>query len=288
VHFATSSEIYSMPVSFINFLHNWQELVGAFGGSSLAVLLSGIGYLIVRKNESIRELKETMRRIEVDSTYGLNSIFTMQEKLSIFTKSARKLITEIRAITDPKEFALQTINFPALGTLYVDDEMPLFRVNSYYLHNKLLWIHAGTQGVNGVISGLKDDFARIIRINENMVQLMNAHPNPPAQRASYLENLEIFTNEIDRFCKEEITKGIMPLVQVKVYNDKLRKPFGEGVWIRWKYEGGPFRHLREKLGFVKIPRDLNNVDRIDAIIQPDVDRVLKEIEERAKKLAGNP
>lgn len=273
-----------MSPEFLDFVFHWKELIGAFGGSSLAILLSGIGFLIVRGIDKAQEHKENLRRIEVASTYSLNSILTMQEKLRFFVASLRQLAHDVQSITNPKEFALQTVNFPSLGSIYLDDELPKFRVNSYYLHNKILWVHAGTQDVNGVLNGLKDDFLRVIKLNETMIQLMGANPNPPAQRASYAMNIGLFADGIQKFATTELNKGIKPLTQLKVYNDKLRQPYGIGTLTRWKYEGGPFRFIYRKLGLEKIPKNLKNIDRIDAEIEGDVQKSFDEVAERARQL----
>ena len=52
----------------IEFLKEWQELAGAFLGPFLAVILSGITYLIGKGVEKRRQEKEAMRRMEVAGT----------------------------------------------------------------------------------------------------------------------------------------------------------------------------------------------------------------------------
>lgn len=271
---------------FTTFLHDWQDLAGAFLGSSLAIILSGIGYLIGRYIENVRERRETLRRIEVGTTYSLSSTHSIHKKLENFVRTARALVTEIRAINNPREFALQSVNFPTVGTIYLDEKIPELRVNSYYLHNKLLWIHAGTQDVNGILAGMGTHFMRVIKLNEMMLDLMADNPNPPAQRAAYAENIEIFANEIERFYREELPKGIKVLVQVKVYNEKLRQPFGRGRVNLWEYEGLSFKYFRNRKEYKKFARNLDSIDRIDAAIQADVDKTQATMQQRAEQLAG--
>lgn len=270
---------------YFTLLHDWQELAGAFLGSSLAVILSGIGYLITKWIESGRERKETMRRIEVGTTYSLNTTHTEEQKLRFFVTKARDLVAEVRGITEARQFAMQTRNFPTISGIYLDDEITRFRINSYYLHNKLLWIHAGTQEVNGTLSSLKEHYDRILKLNETMITLMTTTgPNPLAQRIAYAENLELFANEIERFCDEELPKGVKTILQTKVYNEKVRQPFLKGKFARWKYEGINFKYFRTHKDFKKFTRNLDSIDRIDTLIEPEVHTALEEMKRRAESL----
>jgi hypothetical protein len=261
-------------------LYRWQDLVGAFLGPFVAVILSALSYLVGRRVESRRQERETMRRVEVSVTYSLNSIASMRKKLQQIAGSVRRLIDEIQVIENPREYAMQTVNFPAIGTIYLDEELPRFVTKSYYLHNKLLWIHSGIVDVNNILSNLRGDFARVIRLNEKLLDLMENNPNPPAQRAGYAENLTLFANEIERFSEHDLLKGVTPLMQVKIYNDKLRKPWGRGMRARWKNEGVRSWAIRFLFGFKKPARNLDNIDRIDADLEAEVRAAIAEMEER--------
>jgi len=264
-----------MNPQIIQALYAWQDLVGAFLGSSIAVIFSGIGFLLARRIDAKGRSKETLRQIEVATTYALNSTFTKQQKLKKFIESAEQLILDINAITDPLQYAMMTINLPPLGEIYVDSEIPHFRVRSYYLHNKILWIHAGTIDVNGVLADLKEGWQYVIKTNETLIiDLLKDRPNPPYQRATYVENIRIFIDEVERFRTVELEKGIETLLQAKVYNNFLRQPFFIGYFIYLWYEGFNFKDYRS----------LDSIDRIDANIQGVVDKARTEMNERALKL----
>jgi hypothetical protein len=273
---------------FVSHLYRWQELAGAVSGPFIAVLLSAVSYKIGRWTEKSQQEKESLRRIEVGVTYTLNSIATMRQKLLYFVASLRNLIKEIEAISNPKEFAMQTINFPALGTIYLDEELPRLLVKSYYLHNKLLWIHSGVADVNNILNGLKEDFIRVVRLNEKMIDLMKDAPNPPAQRASYIENLKLFADGIEKFAKDDLIKGVKTLMEVKVYNDKLRKGRGEGTRTRWKNEGSSSWLVRRFFNVGDLVRNLNNIDRIDKELDEEVNKEIAVMWERDQAREKTP
>lgn len=277
---------YVAPNEFVDFLHEWQDISGAFLGAFLAVILSGIGYLIARAVEQARERKETLRKIEVSITYTLNSIHNEQEKLRKFIAEVRKLVGEIRATTNPREFAMHSINAPTMIGVYLNEEIIHFRINSYYLHNKLLWVHSGIKDTNATLLALPNDYDRVLKMNETMINLMTSSgsPNPPAQRTTYANNLEALVNGIEKFCNEELPKAMTNSIQVKVYNEKFRKPFPKGKFEKWKHEGRNFRYFRTQADYEKFARNLESIDRIDKEIESDVKDAQEKMRQRAEKL----
>ena len=92
------------------------------------------------------------------------------------------------------------------------------------------------------------------------------------------------TNEIERFYNDELPKGINILIQVKVYNNKLRQGFWRGWYFWWKHEGTRFKYFRNRAELRKFSRNLYSIDRIDFEIEKDVQDALKEMVGRAKNL----
>lgn len=267
-----------------DFIYKWQELAGALIGPFLALLLSAFSYYVGRKVEKWKLEKEAMRRIEVGTTYSLNSVATMEKKLQTFVRSLRQLVADIHAETNPRTFALQTVNFPAIGRIYLDEELLKLPTKSYYVHNKLLWIDAGIRDVNNILANIKEDFDRVIRLNEKLLDLMRDNPDPPAQRRAYAENLSLFADEIQRFASTDLKKGVTPMIQLKIYNDKLRAPYMRGTRVRWEYEGVSSWILQTVLGFKEPQRHLNNIDSVDEILQPELETALSEMEARRQQI----
>lgn len=263
-------------------LYRWQELIGAFGGSAFAVLLSALGYWVKSKLDARERRLEILRRIEVDITYTLNSFHNTQEKLAYFVGNLRTLVVEVRQINDPRAFAINFVNMPAMAGIYMDPDIPNFRINSYYIHNKLLWVHSAVSEVNCILSALRDDYDRLLKVNDRLIDLLrsNATPNPAAQRESYATNLELFATGIENFYRESFPGGIKSLIQVKIYNEKLRRSYGRGRFALWMHEGTNFKYFRRHTDFKKFARNLESIDRVDVEISTEVDGALAKMQQR--------
>ena len=271
--------------ALIKFLDTWQTLIGAALGPFLAVLLSAVGFWIKSIVENKRERKEFLRRIEVGITRSLEDTYKTRQKLLYFVSRLNNLVVQIRAVTDSRQFSLESINYPTVREIYRDIEAPNFKVKSYYLHNKLLWADAGIKETNETVISLKNDFAELQRKNELHIILMkqNANPNPAQQRAEYSANLVLFANAIDDFIARFMKQGIEIMTQIKIYNEHLRRK--RGYWFLWKHEGIKFKYFRNKEEQKQFSRNLDSLERIDEVIRTEVEASINEAEERAKKLS---
>lgn len=260
-------------------------MIGAFLGPFLAVVLSAIVFWVKSIIENKKERKEFLRRIEISVTRSLNDACTVREQLKWFSGRVKNLAAEARAITDDKIFFLNRINFPAIAEVYRDMEMVNFKVKSYYLHNKLLWIDAGIKEMNETISNLKNDFEDLIRQNEILIAVMRSNPNPRAQRETYDRNLETFAEAINEYIPKGVQQGIRIMIQIKVYNEQIRKRYG--CWFWWKHEGTKFKYFRNKIEQKEFTRNLDSLDRIDKTIQKKVEFAIAEAKKRSVKLSKN-
>ena len=265
----------------IDFIYKWQELIGAALGPFLAIVLSAIGFLIKSKLDQRAERKEFLRRIEVEITSTLNDVYNAREQLKYFVGMVKKLVSEVKAVTNPKQFSLERINFPALLEIHCNPDIRDFKVRSYYLHNKILFSDSAVKGINKILASLEVDFKELLKQNEFLIALMQNNPNPPIQRQAYIENLEIFASAVEDYATKKLQKPIKMLTQVKIYNDYLRKPYGRGYWIWWKMERTKFKFFRTKAEQKKYARNLDSLDRIDAKIEDEVQKALLETEKRA-------
>jgi hypothetical protein len=269
----------------IDFLNKWQTLIGAGLGPFLAVILSAIGFLIKSKLDKNAEIRETMRRIEVGVSTALNDIFFTQALLKNFAKAIRALASRARAETNPKVFFLERINCPAFLEVYRDPDIHTLKVRSYYLHNQSLFMDSRIKEMNRILPQLKPDFEDVIRQNEILVTLMQSgsSPHPPTQRISYAENLEAFAAGIETYAIERLKEPIKILTQIKIYNDMLRKPWFRGYYTWWKMESPKFKFCLTKEERMKFAKNLDSLDRIDAVIEEEVKEAIKEAEKRGYK-----
>ena len=146
-----------------------------------------------------------------------------------------------------------------------------------------MWVDAGIKEMNMTASNLRNDFEDVIRQNEVLVAVMRNNPSPRVQRDAYIRNLEASAHGIDEYVSKSIQQGIEIMTQVKVYNEKIRERHGYRFW--WKQEGTKFKYFRNKADQKAFARNLDSLDRIDKIIQEEVESALNKAEERSKKLA---
>ncbi len=263
----------------VDFIYKWQTLIGSALGPFLAVTLSALGFLIKSILEKRMQRKETLRQIEVGITSSLNDFYGVREQLKYFVCTVNKLVSEIKAITNPKHYSLERVNFPAILEIYRDSDNRNFKVKSYYLHNKLLFCDTAIKGTNKILISLEKDFKELIKQNEFLIALMQNSPNPPIQRQTYIENLEIFAQAIEEYTKK-LQVPIKMLTQVKIYNNYVRKSYFRGSLFLWKIESTKLKFFRTKEEQKKYARNIDSLDRIDKCIEKEVLNSLSEAEKR--------
>ncbi len=272
--FAGVHDLLPPKESSLKFLQEWQELVGAFLGSSLAIIFSGIGFLVVRRVNKADEMTESLRQIEIHNTYGLQSALEMQKKLLFFVDRARKFVDEIRQTPEENALVFSTINFNALGQIHLSPEGHYSHIKSYYLHNKLLVLHAAVTNSNLIITQFREDFAKLTKVNEFAISIAAQRNdlNPKAIREGYAENVEGFAITVEKFARE-ITQGINIMLQIRIYNKKMRATFLRGHFQRLKYEG-----------LWASEREIELVDEIDSFLEHEVSAERVKIGKRIIKI----
>lgn len=266
----------------VNFIDSWQTLIGAALGPFLAVVLSAIFYLLKAKRERATERRESLRRIEVGITSTLNDVYKVRDQLNIFIESLTELENNIRYCDNPAKFSLEKLGFPSFQEIYSDPEVRNLKVRSYYLHNKLMVIDAGVKGTNGTLISLREQLAEIYRSNEILVGLMQANPNPHVQCQTYANNLEVFATAVYSYT-ESLTQPIRTLIQVKIYNEWLRKRYGYWTW--WKIENAGKKFFWTKSAQNQFTKSIEALDRMDKLLDERVQEVIEKIEKRSVSIS---
>jgi len=259
----------------VAFIKEWQTLIGSFLGPFLAILLSGIAYSIKLFIENRSGRKENLRLIEISTTRSLNESFKTREELRGFAQRIKDLSKNGKNINDDKLYFLDITNFPPLEEIYRNKDLSLRTTNSYYLHNKLLFVDAGINRLNKITDSMKEDFYKLISQNEFLIALRE---EPKRQRIAYTKNLDGFADFIEKDIILFIDNGIKLMAQIKVYNELLRKKMG--FITLWRYEGSSFKFYYNKKENDKFNKDLDSLDRIDKIIEPTVENLINEAGKR--------
>lgn len=262
-------------------MFQWQTLIGSALGAILAIVGSLLLYIINLCYEKRKGYKETLRHIEISITQSLDSIYKVRQQLTKIVERMKELATTVTLTQDNRTFSLERMNFPPVREIYRNTEVTFFKVKSYYLHNKLLWVDAAIKEINEINRNFKNDFADLVRQNELLITLIkeNPTPDPSVQRNAYANNLENFSSEIDKYIKEHIPSVIEIIVQIKIYNEYLRKNYCRGFIWRWKNEGTTFKYFKNKKEQRKFARNLESLERVDRVIQEEVKKMIVEIEQ---------
>jgi len=257
--------------NIFNTIQQWQALIGVLLGSFVGALMSLIGFYFRDKFEKARQLKEGRRRVEISVTRTINDMHTVKVNFPIFIKRTEKIIAEIdNALTDDTKYVLDETNLPFFD-VFLDKTLPDILTKSYYVHNKVLWVDAGVKSVNFELVEMKQNFSTLSRKNEFLV-IIKAKQRE--QKEAYKSNLQDFNRTIrEDFIPKALDVGMKTLMQIKVYNSKMRGRWG--WYMRWKYEGVSFKYFKNKKEILNYNQELPCVDRIDALINQEVVEMIR-------------
>lgn len=255
----------------IEFLHNeatlpfkWQTLLGSIVGPVLAFYAS-ILY------QSRKEKRENIRITEVSLTRTLNDIYESREGLRNFLDRLNGIIESAESAED--SFFVTKTNFPN-NKIFLGEQLSDLRLHSLYLHNKLLWIEAGTRNIDIGLTEMRESFTGILSDSRENMQNMT----PVQQRQLLSQELRGFSTWVTNLI-EYYNLGIKMLAQAKVYNLMLKEK-GRKLTI-WKFEKLPFKYYLKKSEFKKKYTSIFEMQkRIDGIIEPEVSKIINEAEKR--------
>lgn len=265
----------------VDFIHKWQPLIGSTLGPFLAITLSLCAFYIKEKYQKRKERKECIRRVEVGLAQTLNHIFTSLSQLDYFVDRVKTIISEIEGVTDPTMYAINETNFPPIINIHFDEELSKMKFGSYYLHNKILIIEYLVRWTNSTIAQFREDFSKLLKKSEFLIL---QKVTPTFQREAYVENLKGFISMVETFLTSLRTENVKSIAQAKVYNLKLMKKY---FMTLWKHEKIDFRYFKTRKEIEKYRESLDALDRINNLIEVEVNKLIFEAEERAKENAQN-
>lgn len=266
-------------IKILNIIKEWQTLVGVLVGSFIGAWMSLMGLYFRDIFKEMNRRKEGRRRIEISSTRALNDIITVKMNLFLFITRTEKIIEEInKFIDDDSKFVLSDTNFPHLK-IFLDPMLPEIVTKSYYVHNKILGIDTGVKVLNDSLIDLKQNFPLFFKKNEFLV--VN-QASKREQKETYRGNLKDFNILIkENLISNSIDVGMKTLMQLKVYNSKMRGRWG--WYMRWKYERVDFKYFRGYKEISNYNQELTCIERIDELIESEVLDMLKKGAEKIGK-----
>ena len=191
----------------ITFFFKWQTLVGAATGPFLAVIFSGVSYVVAQFFKRRREYKEFLRQVEISTAESLNDIFDARDQLNYIISAINGILSKEQASTNHAGFFISKVSFPPIREVYQDRELTRFKAKSYYLHNKILRVIAGAKDTNNSTLTFKSSYEGLIRDNWNLIALMVAEKKAGSvsvQRAIHIEGNKAFIESVKEYIEEGI------------------------------------------------------------------------------------
>ncbi|MCF7812176.1 hypothetical protein K9M59_01060 [Candidatus Gracilibacteria bacterium] len=266
-----------IPITLIEFLEKWQTLVGAALGAFLAIISSLVVFAIKKRWEEKQERREALRRAEVCFSQSLNHVFNCEMQLEDFVQRVKKLIEEIESIDDENTRSLQIANYPPMIKIHFDETLTTMKFKSYYLHNKVLIIEQIVNWANSMINQFKFDFQKLLERNDMLADRNGAR----AQRMMHAQNLKGYIGMVELFLNSLKDSNTKSIIQAKVYNLKLREEYSKTLK---EYEKIPscWGKLINKIRGKKIKQSLDDLNRINELLEEEVQEVIRDTENRAK------
>lgn len=258
----------------LNLLYEWQDLLGSILGVMGSLLIAFLGFLFNHYYQKYREIRESIRRVEISLALGLNDIYDTEKHLTDFLARLNEVVIQpLQGGVNPSQFFLSKTNFPPL-VIHLDLELLKAKHPSYYIHNKILIIHKNIENSNRMFADMKIEYEKII---ETAKFLMTQKVTPTNQQREYLSNNQSFINFVNNVIVQlQIAKKIF--AQTKIYNLKLLNK--ERIRV-WKLEGVSFKFFCCKREIEEYKSTLSCLDRIDKSISNEVDLQMLKAEERS-------
>lgn len=257
----------------------WQDLIGSFVGVFGALLVAFFGFVWNHFYQKRKQIREGIVQTEIALALGLNDIYDTERHLTDFLERLdRAVIQPLRNNENPNQYFFNRTNFPPLS-IHIDLSLLKAKHRSYYVHNKVLSIHKNIEGTNQMFREMKIEYDTIFETAKFLVTLGASFDN---QRREYLFNNQSFRKfVIDMIAQLQIAKKIF--AQTKIYNLKLLNKQRFAVWC---LEGVSFKFFCNKQEIEKYKGTLYCLDRIDNVIEDEVNKVMKEAEERQTTLSN--
>ena len=222
----------------IEFLNQWQTLVGAITGPVLGILLAALGFWIKSKFSNYLDRKRAYDRVEIYIAKSVTDFHKAQKELLGFCERLRELIESVQS--HPAEsFSLDATDFSYVA-VFEDRELLFLNTKSNYLHNLILGVSIGIEHANSTIDNYRNEFLKLQERNQFIVGLKEA--DAAQQKAMYAQNLTILCNTVERYA-HSMDAGFEDFMKIRIYNRRLQD---RPVINRWWHEGISFKFFKNK------------------------------------------
>ena len=252
--------------NMIDFIKEWQTLIGAAIGASMPVLFWFFVEWRRRKRERIEGLYY-LERILVNSINSL--IDTHSTVVDFLEGNIEKTIENIQENMRNHAHSVDFTFFPLFEARLIDENLLKIKTGSGYIDNKIADVFRFSKDFFWIMEDVRRQFENSTKIQYELA-LTNVNPTD-VQGEQYIRNLKSFKEFVERdVLNKNIKNYIKVLMEARIAVIKLRKI---GL-LRWKIRFSKFWILIKKIK----KSDRAFYDVIEEFFEDKVSEELKELD----------
>lgn len=251
----------------INFLNEWQTLVGALIGAMLPVTIAILWHPVGNRIKKRRDEKEALEEVKIYTALILNDIAEHSSIWLNFTSQLRKIANDTTPVVE-----ITLINLPPPVDMYRDSVLSKIKTRSGILHNYLLGSDKWSRFISAHFTESRN---RFIEIQDTMkTSLERVHSgvvNGRDVQIGYRSLVRGFSISVENSIFTSFKNGMFVAFMLQVYASKrLRGRFGglHDFFYKFKEE---YRNLKvAEAEFMSSDSLLLNTSNIEELLSQEI------------------
>ncbi|MBF05433.1 hypothetical protein CL644_01865 [bacterium] len=276
-----------LEVMIMQFMFNWQQLIGAFAGAFIPLFASLMVYFYISHKSKKRELAE----LDQYTALAVNNLAELRYEMEIFLKRVSELISTLHTA---EKYFFGSTNFPKHRTSYIQ-EILRKKTGSLFLANKITSTYSMLHDIETSVEDFQEHFDRTTQRNHEVVFLsvpkvrrvegvdVRESVTPEEQKEIYLTGLVGIKNMVEQAMLKNISTCIFSLLSIRIV---LRRYYKNGLYWRWKYESVSFKYFRNNTELKEYK--YTSVDRVMGVIEEEISKDMQNLEENYRKQFIDP
>ncbi len=254
----------------VQFLLNWQALIGSIIGASIPI----IGALLAWWYTRYRVYRENLYFLQRTIVYTINNLLETRRTILKFTDNhLKELLKNIEECNLEERYSLNRAFFPLFNVHAIDVNLLKISTKSGYLDNVLAKVVEMSKDFPLIVADAANQFRQTLELSEriafgkqNSVKVHNQEFKKQIVEYDKFIKRELIENNISIYLKSLVTALVCI---VELY---------EIGYFRWKFRFSSyfkfFKNRKDYLNFVE-----GSFDRVDNHFKDKIEKKLAEIEE---------
>ena len=261
-------------LAIINFLDNWQTLVG----SAVGIILPIAFWYYKRHCDKKEKYKESLGYLEKYLVNAINSTYDARSTIEKFLNNQFLELKKNIETRDGNCYSTDYAYFPFIGTDLIDYKILSINTKSGYLDNKMALVLRNLKDLSSSIDDSRRQFTHTVEMNKEMAsKKLNL---PSIQNDMYKKNLKEFEKMIsDIILDKNIKTAIYTFMSSRIILLELRK-MGVRKWKR-KFAGTFYKYFKNRKELNKFKESVS--DRIDEYFKDKIDKEIEKLEKDYKE-----